>query len=331
VRQRISNGLIVFAFFTAVGFLLFGYRYLESLATRQTVSPLPVLIDQLVTGSWLAAALFPLIAKFARRYPIDRSNWLPRLPLHACAVIVYSSVHTSLMWTARSLIYPAIGFQRYDYGIMKIRYPMEFSLDVITYGVIVSILYLLDHKVRAAQLEGKLAQVQLENLRLQLQPHFLFNTLKTISTVVYEDPRKADAMIARLAALLRNTLSDSDEQLVPLEREMETLELYLEIMRLRFENKLQVDVCLTPEVEKALAPHLLLQPLVENAIRHGKDPASGAVAIQLTAERDGSDIRVRVRDSGPGLPKEGIHPRTGLAVIYQDVVPSGATRLIGGA
>jgi two-component system, LytTR family, sensor kinase len=311
VNRRTTKGLLVFAFFTAAGLLLFGYRYLEALATRQNVSPLPVLIDQVVTGSWMAAALFPLIARFARRYPIDRLNWITRVPLHLCAVMSYSGVHTSLMWATRSLIYPLLGLERYDYGILRIRYPMEFSLDVIAYSVIVSILYLLDHRVRAAQLEGKLAQVQLENLRLQLQPHFLFNTLNAISTVVYEDPRKADAMIARLAALLRSTLLNS--QLVPLDQEIETLELYLHIMRLRFENELQVKVCLAPDVHKALAPHFLLQPLVENAIRHGKDPTSHAVAIQITAERDGSDTRVRVRDWGRGLPKHGIRRGTGIS------------------
>lgn len=311
VKQYATKGLVVFGFFTATGLLLFGYRYLEALATRQNVSPLPVLVDQLVTGSWIAAALFPLIARFARRYAIDRFNWRTRVPLHLCAVILYSGIHTSLMWATRSLIYPLLGLERYDYGIVRIRYPMEFSLDVIAYSVIVSILYLLDHQVRAAQLEGKLAQVQLENLRLQLQPHFLFNTLNAISTVVYEDPRKADAMIARLATLLRCTLSDS--QLVPLDREIETLELYLQIMRLRFENELQVKVRLAPDVQKALAPHLLLQPLVENAIRHGKDPESHAVAIEITAERDGSDTRVRVRDWGRGLPTQGIAHGTGIS------------------
>jgi len=141
----------------------------------------------------------------------------------------------------------------------------------------------------------------------------LFNTLNTISSVVYEDPRKADAMLARLAGLLRKTLSCSNTQVVPLDREVETLELYLEIMRLRFENKLEVDVHLAPEVHKALAPHLLLQPLVENAIRHGGDPRSHAVAIQITAERDGGNTRVRVRDWGSGLSKGGIHRGTGIS------------------
>ena len=310
--RRIGKALIIFAFFTATGLLLFSYRYLEYLANRRNVPPIVPFLDEVVTGSWLGALLFPLIARFARRYPVNSSNWFTRLPLHAGALFAYSGLHTSLIWAARSLLYPLLGFDHYDYGVIRVRYPMELSLDTIVYSVIVTFLWLLDRHVRALQLESKLALAKLENLRLQLQPHFLFNALNTISSVVYEDPRKADAMLARLAAMLRATLSDSDKQVVPLDQEIETLELYLQIMRLRFEDKLRVDVCVAPEVLKALTPHLLLQPLVENAIRYGKDPASHAVAIRITAERDGRETRVQVRDQGPGLPKSGIHAGTGI-------------------
>ena len=159
------------------------------------------------------------------------------------------------------------------------RYPMEFFHDAIAYTLMVSILYLFDRHVRAAQLEARLAEARLENLRLQLQPHFLFNALNTVSSVVYDDPRKADAMIAALSHLLRTTITDADAQLVPLDREIETLELYLDIMRKRFEDNLKIDVRIEPDVHKALVPHLLLQPLVENSIRHGADPTSHAVSV----------------------------------------------------
>jgi LytS/YehU family sensor histidine kinase len=196
---------------------------------------------------------------------------------------------------------------------MTARYPMEFFHDVIAYTVMVSILYLFDGHVRAAQLEGKLAQARLENLRLQLQPHFLFNALNTISAAVYDDPRKADAMISRLSNLLRSTIGDTEAQVVPLDREIETLELYLDIMRLRFEDKLSVDVLVAPEVRKALFPHLLLQPLVENSIRHGADPASHAVRLTVTADREGENTRVCIRDRGRGLPDGKVRRGTGIS------------------
>jgi len=313
VKQRLRSGLTIFAYFTAIGLLLWGYRYLEYAANRVQVSPIGPFINEVVTGAWMAALLFPLVARFARRFPIGRTNWMTRLPLHGGALVLYSLAHTSLLWGLRNALYPLFGLRRYDYGVMVARYPMEFSHDVITYAVIVSILYLFDSHVRAAQLEAKLTQARLDNLRLQLQPHFLFNALNTISSVVYEDPRKADAMIAGLSDLLRATITDSESQMVPLDREAETLQLYLEIMRQRFEDRLNIDVRIAPEVRRALVPHLLLQPLVENSIRHGTNPHSNAVTVTVTADRDGANTRLRIRDFGRGLPKGPLRRGTGIS------------------
>ena len=313
VRRRLRSGLTIFGFFTAVGLLLFGYRYLEYVANRETVSPWDPFINEVFTGAWTAALLFPFVLRFARRHPVGRANFMRRLPLHGAALLAFSAAHTSLIWLSRPLLYPLFGLGHYDYGIMTARYPMEFFHDVVVYSVMVSIIYLFDRQVRAAQLEARLASARLENLRLQLQPHFLFNALNTISAVMYEDPRRADAMISRLSDLLRSTITDSESQEVPLEREIATLELYLDIMRQRFEDKLQVNVNIAPEVRQALVPHLLLQPLVENSIRHGIDPESLGVSVQVTAERDGSDTRLRVRDHGRGLPGRRFRKGTGLS------------------
>ncbi|HYP07785.1 MAG TPA: histidine kinase [Bryobacteraceae bacterium] len=313
MRERIVAAAKVFAFFTAGGLLLFAYRYLETIATRHPVSPVGPLVDQLVTGSWMAALLYPLVARFARRFPLSAHKWYQRIPLHASAVLVYSAAHTSLLWASRSVLYPLLGLGAYDYGRMSVRYPMELSIDVITYALMVSIVHLLDRHVRAAQLEAQLSQAELENLRLQLQPHFLFNALNAISSLMYEHPRKADAMIARLSNLLRATLSASHRQVVPLAEELELLDLYLEVMRLRFEDQLQVQLRVQPEVRDALVPHLVLQPLVENSIRHGEDPQSRTVTVQISAERLNGSTQLRVRDWGPGAAEAGIRKGTGLA------------------
>jgi two-component system, LytTR family, sensor kinase len=313
VKRRLKSGLTVFGYFTAVGLMFFGYRYLEYVANREPVSPLEPFINEVVTGAWMAALLFPLVARFARRFPIRRSNWTARLPLHACTLLVYSLAHTSLLWVLRNTLYPLFGLRQYDYGVMIARYPMEFFHDVIAYALMVSILYLFDRHVRAAQLEAKLAQARLENLRLQLQPHFLFNALNTISSAVYEDPRTADAMIASLSDLLRRTITDSEAAVVPLDREITTLELYLDIMRKRFEEKLSVDVRVDPGVQKALVPHLLLQPLVENSIRHGVNPLSNAVTVTITADREGPNTRVRIRDGGRGMRDGKVRRGTGIS------------------
>jgi two-component sensor histidine kinase len=313
VKRRLKAGLTVFGYFTAVGLMFFGYRYLEYVANREPVSPLEPFINEVVTGAWMAALLFPLVTRFARRFPIRRSTWTARLPLHAGGLLVYSLAHTSLLWVLRNTLYPLAGLRQYDYGIMIARYPMEFFHDVIAYTLMVSILYLFDRHVRAAHLEAKLAHARLENLRLQLQPHFLFNALNTISSAVYEDPRKADAMIASLSDLLRTTITDSEATVVPLDREIKTLELYLDIMRKRFEEKLSVDVRVDPGVQKALVPHLLLQPLVENSIRHGVNPLSNAVTVTITADREGPNTRVRIRDGGRGMPDGNVRRGTGIS------------------
>jgi two-component system, LytTR family, sensor kinase len=313
VPRRLRSGLTIFGYFTAIGLLFSGYRYLEYVSNREPVSPLDPLINELFTGAWMAALLFPLVARFARRFPFNRSNWMTRAPLHLCALVVYSLAHTSLLWLLRPPLHRLFGIGPYDYGNMTARYPMEFFHDAIAYPVTVSIFYLFDRHVRAAQLESKLSQARLENLRLQLQPHFLFNALNSISSAVYEDPRKADAMIARLSDLLRRTISDSGAQTAPLGREIETLELYLDVMRQRFEDKLRVDIQIAPDVGEALTPHLLLQPLVENCIRHGVDPQSNAVNITVTAVRENGSTLLRVRDHGRGFPKGAIHRGTGLS------------------
>jgi two-component system LytT family sensor kinase len=313
VKRRLKSGLTVFAYFTAVGLLLFGYRFLGSVATREAVSPLRPLIDEVFTGAWMAALLFPLVAGFARRFPISRLNWAARLPLHGCVLIAYSLVHTSLLWVSRNTLYPLFGLGAYDYGVMIARYPMEFFHDVIAYVVMVSILYLFDRHLRAAQLETNLARARLENLRLQLQPHFLFNALNTISSAVYEDPRKADAMIGALSDLLRDTITDTEAQVVPLDRELATLQRYLDVMRKRFEDGLRIDVRVAPGMHNALVPHLLLQPLVENSIKHGADPRSNAVSVTVTAERDGASTRLRIRDRGRGLPDGHLRRGTGIS------------------
>ncbi len=312
VTRRFRSGLKIFAFFTGIGLSLTFYRYLDFVGGRTRISFWEPFIGEM-TGAWFAAPLFIPIARFARRYPFERGHIATRGALHLAVLLAFSLAHTSLLWASRLVIYSAVGLGHYDYGDMPVRYAMEFFHDVIAYCVVVSILYLFDSRVRSTQLESKLAAARLDNLRLQLQPHFLFNALNTISSVMYESPRKADVMISRLSDLLRSSITDSEAQEVPLEREIETLELYLDIMRQRFEDRLSVDVRIAPEVRRALVPHLLLQPLVENSIRHGADPHSSAVKVSIVAELEQGTTRIAVRDSGRGLPDGRFRKGTGLS------------------
>ncbi len=155
-------------------------------------------------------------------------------------------------------------------------------------------------RLAAAELESLLTQARLDSLRAQLQPHFLFNTLNAISVLTTEDPEKANRMLLRLSDLLRASLDTTDRDQVSLNEELAMLDRYVEIQRIRFEERLRVTIDVAGDVGEALVPSLLLQPLVENAIRHGieRRPEGGSVTVR--ARREGDRVQLEVRDTGPG-------------------------------
>ncbi len=184
-------------------------------------------------------------------------------------------------------------------------------------------------EAEAAQLEAKMTEARLDALRMELNPHFLFNTLNTASALTQEgDGALAVQVLARLSELLRRTLYDSTEHEIPLEEEMDLLEQYLAIQRIRFRDRLTVDVQLAPEVRNALVPTLILQPLAENAMLHGVSAVRGKAELQVQATQvDGDVLRLTMRDSGSGLERnagphrEGIglgNTRDRLAALYGD-------------
>ncbi len=179
---------------------------------------------------------------------------------------------------------------------------------------------------QTAALATELVQARLQALRMQINPHFLFNTLNTISALIHDNPNAADKMVVRLSKLLRRTLDRGETQEVPLREEIEFLKGYLEIEQTRFGNRLGVEISVAPEVEHLMVPHLILQPLVENAIRHGIEPREEPGRVVVTARRDGDRLELSVRDNGDGLaapdagrPQGGIglsNTRSRLAHLY---------------
>ncbi len=159
---------------------------------------------------------------------------------------------------------------------------------------------------QAAALATELVQARLQALRMQINPHFLFNTLNTISALIPENPEAADRMIARLSGLLRRTLESGDVQEVPLREELEFLKSYLEIEQMRFPDRLTVTFDIDPKAQELLVPHLILQPLVENALRHGILPREEAGRVEISARvADEHYLELKVRDNGNGLPTAG--------------------------
>ena len=306
--------------FTVTGALRFAYKYFDDVARRETGTILHRAIEE-STGAYAAALLFVAVVAFVWRYPLDRQGWRKRLPAHLAALIAYSIAHTTLMFVSRTVIFRLIGMGAYDYGYMPARYVMEFGQDAISYASFVAIITLYRYyqvtrqrELRTAQLERGLAQAELRNLRLQLQPHFLFNALNTISSTMYDDPRSADRLIGQLSQLLRLSLRASHEQEVPLRDELDVLGCYLGLMTARFGSRLRVNIAAMPEVWEALVPSLLLQPLVENAIRHGNASNASGGSIDVRVERDGALLHLSVTDDGPGAPADADIFATGIGL-----------------
>jgi len=292
---------------TAIFLLSFSYRYLDDLARARTGTFADRLIEE-ATGAYSATLLLLLVAKFARRFRLNGENWLRLAPVHLFGAMAFSALHTTIMAVSRKVIFPLAGMGEYDYGIMPVRYLMEFANYLLWYAMWVTLIHLFDHyrasrerELRTAQLEAQLAQAQLQALQAQIHPHFLFNALNTISSVIYEDVQAADTMIARLSDFLRHSLNASSSQEVTLQEELNLLNLYLDIMRPRFEERLNVEFEVEQEINNALTPKLILQPLVENSIKYAADPNSGAIRIAVRATRENDHLALEIEDDGPGL------------------------------
>ena len=171
-----------------------------------------------------------------------------------------------------------------------------------------------ERELRSVELETLLARADLQNLKAQLQPHFLFNTLNTISVLMRRDPLAANQTLVRLSDLLRLSLNNVGAQEVSLREEMNFLDGYLEIEATRFQDRLRVRRWIEPETLAAAVPTLILQPLVENAVKHGIARKPGSGTIEITVQRENTHLRLEVRDDGPGLPKSQTDQGMGLAI-----------------
>ncbi len=259
---------------------------------------------------YLWAILSPLLFRFSRRFPIEfRPLNFRNLLLYFPAVISFAGVHQTIhlvvLWsiTARwRQRFPAL------IDCYRAYFGFGFYIDLIIASLIViavhALLYYQNFRaseLAQSSLKTQLAQSQLKALKMQLHPHFLFNTLHSISSLVLEDPPKANSMIARLGDFLRLTLDNSDQQLVSLKQETEFLRCYLEIEQVRFGDRLTVAFELEPQTLSAQVPHLILQPVVENAVQHAIAPRATRGHITIEARCLNSLLRLEVRDNGPGI------------------------------
>ncbi|MGA9772893.1 MAG: histidine kinase [Blastocatellia bacterium] len=258
---------------------------------------------------FLWAALAPLIFRITRRYPFDRSRWFRNSIIHIFACLLLSFAHRAIYLVLGWLLHVAV-YQQYSSIPELYQSDIFFNLPTgfMSYGTFMLISNVVDYyrrfqkeELRASRLKAELAQSQLEALKMQLHPHFLFNTLNSISALLDEDVEAADEMLARLGDFLRLTLENSGAQLVTLQEELEFLRCYLEIERVRFHDRLTVSIEIEPETLDARVPNLILQPIVENAIRHGIVARATAGRIEIRSALRNHRLRLQVKDNGPGL------------------------------
>jgi two-component system, LytTR family, sensor kinase len=279
-------------------------------------------------ADWYTCAIFtPLLIWMARRWPIERGGWTRTVPLWIVVVSLCVILKYALLPPLIRRLLPQSHTPSFR-EMLSQDFIIESMIFWALIGVIHALLYYYRYRERekeAALLSGQLAEARLEALGAQLHPHFLFNTLQGISTLLHRDPDAADRMLARLSDLLRHTLRRAESQEVSLGDELETLDHYVAIQQVRFQDRLTVEKVIGPGAEEVLVPHFVLQPLVENAIEHGIARRAGAGRITIAAARNNDHLELSVTDDGSGLdhsndfPVEGIglgNTRRRLAALY---------------
>jgi two-component sensor histidine kinase len=317
----------VFAAATVLG--LFSTLQAYRLTTINLRIPMDIEVGKLLLLNlvywYIPAALTPTIFRLAHRFRIDGPHRFRAIAAHAFFAWCYSIVHCAgmigmrfVLWTSGGKA-PVVPWSTY----VERRYWEQLDYTLMTYSTIVglgcALAYYRESRQRAvkeAQLEARLAQARLRTLEAELHPHFLFNTLHAISTLVHSNQDAADRMISRLSDLLRLTLNRNGASGVSLGEELEFLRKYLEIEQTRFQDRLSVRFDIDPDTLDAEVPRLILQPLVENAIKHGISPRSGEGLVQITSKRQGDVLVLDVSDNGVGLSagaRARLHSGVGLS------------------
>jgi hypothetical protein len=313
-QQMWLRCLLVWGIWTVVGLVDAGQSYFLH-ATTGTPVPLWTCLLLGVSDWYVWAAFTPLIVWMARRWPLAPGAWGFPLFFHLAASLLTSLVVIAVMVPIMETIPYALR-KPTEWGEL---FHLLFAHKLVFYVLIHWMILMVSHglfyyrkykaeELQTSQLETKLAQTQLQMLRMQVQPHFLFNTLHAISALLHQDVELADRLLASLGELLRKTLRTPGVQEVPLCQELGFLHSYLEIEQARLGPRLSVQLDIDPETMEAQVPTFLLQPLVENAIRHGIAPRSAPGKVEILSRRENNHLHLEVRDNGKGLPPGPIPP-----------------------
>jgi sensor histidine kinase YesM len=303
---------------TAAGLFYISQDFMTRLSRNESIPWRNVFIGWM-SAMYICAAFTPLILWLGRRWAVDAGNRWQRIAVHLGASMVFSLVSTALEVPVLVAIgMPAALKQPASFvAAFWILLPYDLHGGIIRYWAVIGLQALfrsnqearrrereaLELRVQSSQLAEQLTASQLNALKMQMHPHFLFNTLSAIMVLVRQQKgHEAETMLSRLSDLLRHTLDDVETQEIPLWRELDFLRLYLSIEQVRFEDRLRVRIDAGPEVTDALVPHMVLQPIVENAVRHGLGQSEEPVLIHVSVSRVNGQLALTVEDDGPGCP-----------------------------
>ena len=305
-------------FWALFGFIIGNHLYFSMRAHGHSWSRI-VLWQMGSAAAWIV--LTPVVIALDRRFPLRRPRIARAVTVHVVAALVFDAVRLVPLTALSRLLDPFRPVPREDTFAAEYAALMAewVHLDLLVYVAILAFAYAAQSRrqqfrdrLRASRLEAELSAAELRALELEIRPHFLFNALNGINALVRSgDNGPASKMLVGLGDLLRATLKRRGRQLVTLAEELEHVGLYLDLQKARFGDRLEVEVRVAPELLRAAVPGLILQPLVENAIRHGVERRSGRCAVTIEASRDGSALRLEVADDGPGL---GAKERDGIGL-----------------
>lgn len=302
IHKRWARGLLGCLFWTLLGLSFASQFYMASAKAGLDVSWRQAVSYSL--GDWYVFATLSVpVIPLTRRFPFGAGNWQRSLAVHLLGAVVFSLAYMVIRawighWQSGATFADA-------FRLLLVK---TWHFNVLVYCVMVVVSQAVgyyrkyrERELHASQLEKHLVQAKLQALQMQLNPHFLFNTLHSISSLMHKDVEAADAMVMRLGDLLRAALESSDTQEVSLREELALLQRYLDIEKIRFGDRLTVKLEIAPDTLNAQLPNLILQPLVENAIRHGIEPHARAGRIELRARRETDRLKLEVCDNGAGL------------------------------
>lgn len=303
-----ARAALIFGVWTLIGLVFTAQWYFAAYRSEQPVEWTRALYVQMSWG-YLWGLATPLVLWLVRRFPIDKQNWLRNSLTHLLTSTLLIFIVGIVGHIILYLNYGRASGRTYMFQNSLRHAVNNYTEGMGVYLLITFLAYAYSYyqryrqgELRASQLETQLSQAQLQALKMQLHPHFLFNTLHSISALLHKDTESARKMITRLGDFLRLTLENSGTQEVTLQQEMEFLRCYLEIERVRFQDRLTTRVFVDPDALDTRVPNLILQPIVENAIRHGIAPRSTPGEIEIRAKQEDGFLRIRIRDNGPGLP-----------------------------